>query len=141
MNLSKNVALIKVKALSASAGTAINSDSVDMQGWEGVMFFGRIATVDAVNFANAAQSSDDGSADAFADLAGTKVTPGDDADSFLIDVYRPLERYVRCEVDRGGANTIVGDIYAIQYGPKVKPTTHGSTIDAETHISPAEGTA
>lgn len=139
MNLSKNVKLTKVKALEGSAGTAINSDEVDMAGFDGVMFFGRIATVNASNFANAAQSSV--SSGTFLDLLGTKVTPGDDADSFCIDVYKPTDRYVRCEVDRGGTNTIVGDIYAIQYGAHKKPTSHGSTIDAETHISPAEGTA
>lgn len=141
MNLSKRTKLTKVKGRQTSAGTAINSDSVDMQGWEGVMFFGQIDTANAANFANAAQSSDDGSSDAFADLEGTKVVPGDNNDSFLIDVYRPTERYVRCEVDRGGANTAVGEIYALQYGPRSMPTTHGSTIDAETHVSPDEGTA
>jgi len=138
MNLSKDVKITKVKALSASAGTAINSDSVDMAGFDGVVFIGRIATADADNFANVAQSADDTT---FVDLAGTKVAPGDDADSFCIDVYKPTDRYLRCEVDRGGADTIVGDIYAIQYGAHKKPTTHGTTIDAETHISPAEGTA
>jgi len=141
MELSSQVKLTKVKANQTSAGTAINSDSVDMKGFEGVMFFGVIATADADNFANAAQSSDDGSADAFADLTGSKVVPGDDGDSFLIDVYRPRERYVRCEIDRGGANTATGDIYALQYGARKKPTSHGATVDAEIHISPSEGTA
>ena len=138
MNLNKNVEITKVKALSASAGTAVNSDSVDMAGFDGVVFFGRIATADAANSGNVAQSSDDIT---FVDLAGTKVVPGDDADSFSIDVYKPTKRYLRCEVDRGGADTIVGDIYAVQYGAHKKPTTHGATIDSETHISPAEGTA
>ena len=141
MNLSKNVAVTLVKDTQVSAGSAVNSDSVDMQGWEGVVFLGKMTTAHASNFANLAQSSDDGSSDSFADLVGTKVTPGDSGDSWQIDVFRPLERYVRCEVDRGGANTITGEIYAIQYGPKVKPTTHGTTIDTETHVSPAEGTA
>ena len=138
MNLLKNVKITKVKALSTSAGTAVDSDSVDMAGFDGVIFVGRIATSDAANFANVAQSTDDSS---FADLLGTKVVPGDDADSFCIDVYKPLERYLRCEVDRGGANTIVGDIYAIQYGAHKAPTTQGATIDSELHITPAEGTA
>ncbi len=139
MNLSKNVKVTKVLASAASAGTALNSTAVDMSGWEGVMFFGSIATVNAANFANAAQGLTSGGS--FADLIGTKVSPGDDLDSFLIDVYRPLERFVRLEIDRGGANTITGDVYAVQYGPRVLPTSHGSTIDAETHISPIEGTA
>jgi len=138
MNLSKDVKITMVKDAAVSAGTALNSDSVDMAGFEGVMFIGQIDTANAANFANVAQSSDDSS---FADLTGTKVVPGDNDDSFLIDVYKPGDRYVRCEVDRGGANTAIGPIYAIQYGAAVKPTSHGATIDAETHISPAEGTA
>lgn len=139
MNLSKNVKVTKVLAAAAEAGTALNTAEVDMSGWEGVMFFGRIATVNAANFANLAQSSVSGGT--FLDLAGTKVVPGDDADSFLIDVYKPGDRYVRCEIDRGGANTATGDVYAVQYEPAKAPTTQGATIDAETHISPAEGTA
>lgn len=141
MNLSKGTKLTLVKAAQTSAGTAINTDSVDMEGFEGVMFFGTVATVNAANFANLAQSDDDGDADAFADLAGTKVVPGTNGNSFLIDCYKPQERYVRCEIDRGGANTATGDIYALQYGARKEPTSQGSTIDAELHVSPDEGTA
>jgi hypothetical protein len=139
MNLSKDCKLTKVLAAAASAGTALNSAEVNMLGFEGVMFFGRIATADADNFANAAQSSVSGGT--FLDLEGTKVVTGDDADSFLIDVYKPIDQFVRCEIDRGGANTATGDIYALQYGASKRPVSHGTTIDAETHISPAEGTA
>lgn len=138
MNLSKCTKLTLVKAAQGSAGTAINSDSVDMQGFDGVMFFGTIATANAGNFANAAQSQDDSS---FADLLGTKVVPGTSGNSFLVDIFRPEERYLRLEVDRSGANTATGDIYALQYCAHKKPTTHGATIDAETHISPIEGAA
>lgn len=141
MNLSKNTKTTLVKAAQTSAGTAINSDSVDMQGFEGVMFVGSVSTVNAANFANVAQSSDDGSSDDFTDLLATKVVPGTNGNSFLIDVFRPEKRYVRLEIDRGGANTVTGDIYAIQYGARKKPTSQGATIDAETHISPIEGTA
>lgn len=138
MNLSQNTKLTLVKAAQTSAGTAVDSDSVDMAGFEGVIFFGSIATANAANSANVAESDDDST---FNDLLGTKVVPGDNGDSFLIDVYRPLGRYVRCEVDRGGANTAVGDIYALQYGARKKPVTHGATIDSEVHASPAQGTA
>lgn len=138
MNLSKNASLKLVKAAQSSAGTAINSDSVDMQGYDGVVFFGAILTANAANFANLAQSSDDSS---FADLAGTKIVPAANGDSFLIDCYRPGKRYVRCEIDRGGANTATGEIYALRYCSAKAPTSHGSTINAELHVSPAEGAA
>jgi len=141
MELSSKVKVTKVLANQTSAGTALNSASVDMQGFEGCIFVGVINTANAGNFANVAQSSDDGVGDAFADLAGTKVVPGDNNDSFMIDIFKPRERYLRCEIDRSGANTATGDVYAIQYGARKMPTSQGATVDAEAHISPAEGTA
>jgi hypothetical protein len=140
MNLSKNVKVVLAKAGAGSAGTAVTSDAIDTQGFEGCMFVGSIATANAGNFAKVQQSSDNG-ADTYADLEGTKVVPGDNGDSFMIDVYRPRERYLKCLVTRAGADTATGDIYAILYGPAKAPTSHGATIDAETHVSPAEGTA
>lgn len=136
MNLSKNVKVTKVAAAATSAGTAIDSTAVDMSGFEGVIFVGSIATANAGNTANAAQATTSGGS--YADLAGSEVAPGDNGDSFLIDVYRPRERFVRCEIDRSGANSATGDIYAIQYGAASKPTVHGATIDAILAISPAE---
>ena len=137
-NFSKRNKVTLVNAEAASAGTAVNSSSVDMQGFDGVVFIGTMVTANASNFANLATSTDDSS---FSDLLGTKVTPGDNGDQFMIDLFNPLERYIRLEVDRGGANTVVGEIFAIQYGQHKSPQTHGSTVDNETHISPARGTA
>lgn len=136
MNLSKGVKITKVAAGATSAGTAIDSAAVDMTGFEGVIFVGSIATANAGNLALAAQATTSGGS--YADLAGTSVAPGDNGDSFLIDVYRPRERFVRCEIDRSGANTVTGDVYAIQYTAASKPTTQGSTIDSVLAISPAE---
>lgn len=136
MNLSKDVKVTLVAAGATSAGTAINSTAVDMSGFEGVIFIGSIATANAGNTALAAQATTSGGS--YADLAGTTVAPGDSGDSFLIDVYRPRERYVRCEIDRSGTNTVTGDIYAIQYTAASKPTTHGATVDSILAVSPAE---
>ena len=138
MILTQNVKVTKVKDHQASAGTAIDSDSVDMQGYEGVMFIGEMITAHASNFVNLATSSDDST---FNDLAGTKVTPGSNGDCGMIDLHKPLERYIRMEVDRGGANTAFGTIYAIQYGAGNRPPTHGATVVSGVHVSPAEGTA
>lgn len=141
MNLSKNVKVTKILAGASSADTALTSSAVDMLGFEGVIFVGSITTVNAGNYAKVQQSSDDGVVDTYADLAGTKNVPGDNGDSFMIDVYRPAERYLKLVTTRAGAATVTGDVYAIQYGAREKPTSQGATIDAETHISPAEGTA
>ncbi len=139
VNLSSTVKAQLVVAGAASAGTAINSSAVDMAGFEGVIFIGSIATVNAANFANLAQG--DTSGGAFVDLVATKVVPGVDGDSFMLDLFRPRKRFVRLEIDRGGVDTATGDVYAFQYGPREAPVTHGSTINAEFHPSPAEGVA
>jgi hypothetical protein len=65
------------------------------------------------------------------------VVPGDDGDSALISIHKPLQRYLRVEIDRSGANTAVSEIYALLYGPTEAPTSHGSTIDTDSAVSPA----
>jgi hypothetical protein len=139
MNFSKDNKVVLAKAASAAATSAVNSDVIDMQGFEGVAFVGAIGTANAGNYAKVQQGAAANMSDA-ADLEGSKLVTGDDGDSFLSEIFRPKERYVRCVVTRG-ASTTIGEIYAILYGSKKKPVTHGSTIDAELHVSPDEGTA
>jgi hypothetical protein len=144
MNLSKNVKLTKVKDASSAGQTAVNSDSVDMANWDGVIFFTNAGAITStgVQSINLAQSSDDSS---FSDLAGTKVDIADDDDNqvFFLDVFRPVDRYVRLEIARATADSAFGPIYAIRYGPRVLPVNNNVTdvSTGETHISPAEGTA
>lgn len=140
MNLNKNVKVVLAKAAQGADTTTVTSDAIDTQGYEGCMFVGSITTANAGNYGKVQQSSDDAAADTYADLTGTKNVPGDSGDSFLIDINKPRERYLKCLIVRG-ASTATGDLYAILYGAHKKPTSHGSTIDAETHASPAEGTA
>ena len=131
----------------AAGTTDQNGSSVDMANWEGVMFVATLGTLTAgqVTRMKAQQSSDDGAGDAFADLLGTQTPAMADADDdkvIVLDIYRPRERYVRPVLERGTANAVIDGIIAIQYGPRKKPTTHDTTVQAsESHASPAEGTA
>ncbi len=136
--LGENVKITKVNAYAASAGTDIETASVDMAGFDGVTFVGEMITANASNFITVETSTDDSS---FADLLGSKITPGTSGDSFAVTIHKPLERYLRVEVDRGGTNTAMGSIFAFQYGARKVPVSHASTVDHETHISPARGTA
>lgn len=139
MNLSKNVKVLLAKAAAAAATTDVETDIIDIQGFEGVMLVGSIGTANAGNYVKAQQGNDSGLSDA-ADLEGTKIVPGDDGDSFLLDLYRPQKRYIKGIVTRG-VSTTTGDIYALLYVPAKAPVSHGATIDAELHVSPDEGTA
>lgn len=141
---SHDIKVDRVSGAIAAAQTAVQSASVNMAGYDGVMFVALTGTIDAtaVTSINVQQSSDDGSADAFADLLGTKVAIADDDDNkaVLLDVYQPKEQYVRCAVVRGTADAAFDCILAIRYGAHKKPVAQGAAA-LESHDSPAEGTA
>lgn len=133
MNLSKNVKVVFVKAGQTAATSAVNSDAVDLSGYEGVMFFGTIATANAGNFLQVEQST----AENFATkstLEGAKMAVAENGDVAFVDVYRPQEKlgkYLRASIVRG-ASTATGCIYAILYNGRVKPEDY-----AELAVSPA----
>ena len=142
MNLMKNIKLRKVKAGQASGGTAVTSSVVDMANFDGVIFFCTIGTANAGNFMKIQQGAVSDLSDA-ADLEGTKVVATGDGEGVWVDVYRPQERYLRAYIDRSGADTTTGDIYAIQYSGRKQPIDNNvtDTIIGELHVSPDEGTA
>lgn len=142
MQLSNQVKITKVKDHSAAATSGVDSDGVDMAGWDGVLFLTSFGTAAANNTLKAAQSSDNGSADDFSDLAGTSVASGTSDEDVWIDIYRPRKRYVRVTAARGTSSTLES-IWAIQYRGRKAPVSNvvSGTIIGEAHVSPAEGTA
>ncbi len=139
MELSKMTRLTRVAAGAADGTSAVVATAVDMANFEGVMFFGNVATGAANNIVKAQQGALSDGSDA-ADLAGTANAITSNNNQFLVDIYRPKDRYVRVSLARG-TSTVTGDIYALQYGPRVQPTSHPAAVDIETFVSPAEGTA
>lgn len=146
-NLSQEVKISQaVTPTAGAAGTTdINGATLDMQGYLGVLVvvtMGAITST-AVTSIKMQQGAASNLSDA-ADLLGTAQTIADDDDEqvFVIDLYRPTERYVRLVVDRGTANAVVASAEYIQYGAREKLAAYGSNVNAEElHISPAEGTA
>ena len=137
MNLSKSIKLTVVAALAVAAQTALNSDVLDMQGFDGVMFIALLGDVDSTcvltltakgNTANSISSptpSALGATDAFTASATTA-----DSKVLLVDIFRPLQRYVFANLTRTTANAAVGGIIAIQYKAGFKPTTQDATVIA-----------
>lgn len=131
-----------------AAGTSDqNSSSVDMQMFEEVTFIAAFGVISgsAVTSIKVQQSSDDGVADGWSDLLGTDLTVADDDDTSMavVNIVKPLKRYLRCVVLRATQNAVIDGVIAIQSGAHVKPTTHDSTtvLGSEIHVSPIEGTA
>ena len=48
---------------------------------------------------------------------------------------------MRLVVDRGTQNAVVASANYIQYNARKQPTSHGTGVTGETHVSPGEGTA
>ena len=119
MNPGSNVKITKVKAYSSADTAAIESDVIDMLGYESVLFFCAVHTSDAGNFMKAQQGAVASLSDAN-DLLGTKITPGIDAEVVVLEIHKPLKRYLRAHVTRG-ASTAVGEIYAMQFGGRKPP--------------------
>lgn len=80
-----------------------------------------------------------------ADLIGTGISVADDDDGqiFILDLYEPVERYVRLYVDKDASHATAESAIYYQYGARVRPTTVtvADLVTYERHVSPAEGTA
>ena len=143
-SLLNDVKITVVSAAAAAAQTAIESDILDMAGYEGVLFLAMLGDVaDTCVLGLAAQQNTANSGTGMATLSGSSTfTAGaTSADSkvLALDVYRPRERYVRAYLTRTTANAVIGGIIAIQYGAAKKPTSqHASVIDSDTLVEPAE---
>ena len=147
-NLASEIKITRVQNGAAAATSDLNGSSVNMVGFEGVMFVALLGTLSAtqVTSLKAQMSSDDGGSDAFADILGTdsgNMADDDDDQVIVLDIYRPVEQYVRPVLLRGTGNAVVDGIVATQYGPGKKPTINdaSSVFGTEIHASPAAGTA
>ncbi len=139
--LSEGVKLTKVADAAAAATTDVTGATLDMAGFDGVMFFTSFGTAAADNTMHVEQGAAAAMSDA-ADLAGSEVDVGASDEDVWVDVLRPRERYVRAIVTRATSST-VGDVWAIQYRAKdglpVSNVTSG-TINGKQLVYPAEGT-
>jgi hypothetical protein len=142
------------RVLNATVGgtsTPINSNVVDTQDAWGVRFIvamGAIAATAVTTIKVQEGNSSSGPtnlADA-ADLAGSHLSPvaggADDNSAFIIDVYKPLKRYLRAVVTRGTANAAIDSIVAELYEVRTLPEAADASVHGQLLlVSPAEGTA
>ena len=132
--------------VAAAANTDQNSDRLDMQGWDGVIFIVPITDSVATGVAKLqveqnTSDSDTGMA-ALSGAAATITSAVDDDvnDTLLVvDVYKPRERYVQGVITSATQNIAFGNTIAIQYrGIKMPVTQPASVSDSAFVVSPAE---
>ncbi len=145
MNLSRNVQ-IQTGLDHAEGNADRNGEVFDTQGFDGVMIvtkFGDIAAGAVTTFK--AQQGEQADLSDGVDLAGTgiSVAADDDNQIFVLDIYRPLERYIRGVVDKDGVNATEEMMFYIGYKARKLPTTMelADEVTYELHASPSEGAA
>jgi hypothetical protein len=147
-NISKQTKLVRhSNAVAAGVTTITPSAGIDTKGFAGCLFIVHWGAIVAtgVQSIECHSSTDDGAADAYTALLGSKVTVADTDDNKItyLDIYHPRERYLKCIVNRATANSTVDAITALLYDPVVMPTTHDATTvsGGELHVAEAAGTA
>ena len=130
---------VEKSADGATAGTSdVNGTAIDLSGYDGVMFMARIGTANTANFLKA-QEGDTSSPTA--DIEGSKSEPQGNDEFAILDVHKPLKRYIRAVLERG-VSTTSGDIYAVLYKGRKQAqdnTRSGENISVRL-ISPVAGT-
>jgi hypothetical protein len=143
-NLGKNTKITVADAYDLGS-TDVTGAILDMSGWDGVVCIVTLGAITsgAVTSAKWQQDTAVGGG-TMADLLGTGVTIADTDDDELVimDLYKPIERYVRVYIDKATQNAATSAIY-IQYRGSKAPVDNSVTGEStyELHISPAEGTA
>ncbi len=147
-NLSQKVGAVEIgDAVAAGSSIDDESDVVDTQGYEGVIFITKI-TDSVLNgvAALAAEQAATNSAAAMAALSGAvaNLTSAMDADLnsklLIVDVFRPTKRYVMARRTSSVADIAYGDCLAFLYGKKgLLPVTDHASVGEKTVVaSPAE---
>lgn len=122
----------EIAPIASAASTATNGTGVDMQGWEGVLFVLNLGATDGTVDMKA-QRDDNSSFSSATDITGaaiTQVAGTGDNKLYLLDVYRPSERYVRAVVTTGaGATADQLGVTAVRYrGTGRFPITQHATV-------------
>lgn len=136
-----NIKIIRVKNAVVAGTSAQTATTVDMSGYDGALCIAALGTLSAtqVTSLKAQQGSDSGGSGA-ADITGAVTTAPADADSnkmLILDVNRPVARYVTFVLSRGTANAVLDGMFVILYGPRTVPITADTTVSQQLAVVPA----
>jgi hypothetical protein len=141
IGLLESVKVIKTHDEVTAGTSASNGTIIDTANAEGVIFINVFGTSAADNGVKAQQGAASNMSDA-ADLVGTQTLLDGTETVGVVQIHKPRERYVRSVAVRGTSTTVPAGI-AILYGLRSEAFDNDSQTDvaAESHVSPAEGTA
>lgn len=117
---------------------------VDTTGGGPVSFLVDLATIAAGAVTTVKlQHSDDTTDGNFADIAGTAQTVAADDDNGykVLELLEPSKKYVRCYIDKDGANAVGASVTAILWNAGSAPAVQPSGVAGELHVAAVSGTA
>jgi hypothetical protein len=147
MQILNEIEVMEVKApIAAASNTDSNTDIIDTDDCEGVLFIVPITDctatgVGTLTIEQNTANSDSGMAALSGAVATATSAQGDDLNGTLliVDVNRPRERYIQGVLTSTVAEVAFGNTIAIKYGLRKKPRTQGATVsDSAAVASPAE---
>lgn len=134
-NLTDNVKIDQVLGYYAAGTTKRTSDILDMAGYDGVVFVAGLGTIiEAGTIDVFPEQNTANSTSGMAEIAGTAaytVTAAAAAltkSCIIVDVYKPQERYVQCNITPAAQNAVILGIVAIRYGGRIMPDAF-ATLD------------
>jgi hypothetical protein len=133
--LSDNIKIDQALGYYAAGTTKRTSDILDMSGYDGVVFVIGLGTIiEAGTLDGFVEQNTDNTTVGMARLATTTaytVTAAAAAltkSCIIIDVWKPRERYLQCNITPAAQNAVILGIVAIRYGGTVKPDAF-ATLD------------
>ncbi len=140
-----NVKIDQLLGYYAAGQTKRTSDIIDMSGYDGVLFVAGLGTIIETGTIDVFVEQNTANATSgMARLATTTahtVTAGDATAAkscIVVDVYKPRERYLQCNITPAVANAVILGVVAIRYKAKLAPVTNDSPLKTTRLISPAE---
>ena len=124
-----DVKMTLVQAPLVDGQATSNSDEVDMQGFDGVMFVGILGTISGSGTVSMTAGQDTTSGGSFTELptAVASAVAADDEQFMVVDILRPAKRFLRTVLVRAVDNNVYGGTLAIQYKARAKPTVQEAT--------------
>ena len=146
MNLLKNASFGNIVVETTAGTTDVSPLRVfDMQGYEGICFIGQINAVTAAGLLqmSAAYSDSTSTTDLVTDtgtaVGSTSTTTDMDDKLLVLDIYKPLKRYVGVHIDRATQASeinVVGIQYGARKGPVSQSTDQYGVYDSDVDVSP-----
>lgn len=136
--LSKEVKISRVlNGVAAGFGDEKVSAVVDMQNLAGVVFIGVFGALTATAVTKMrVEQSDAADGSGMVKLVGSEISIAvADANKMLVvDVKKPLKRYVRAVISRATADAVIDGVVAVQYGPRKAPVFQPASVAGSAQI-------